>query len=138
MHRVRKELQFCYGHRLLGYAGKCARLHGHNAVVEVTLASEALDERGMVCDFARLKGCMQEFLDGYLDHRTVLHENDPLASALQEAGQEPYLMKDNPTAENLAKLVFQWARGEGFPVEEVRLWETPTACAEYREGAHEE
>ena len=41
-------------------------------------------------------------------------------------------MDENPTAENIAKLIFDHARGKGLPVIEVRLWETPTSYAAYR------
>ena len=30
MYRVTRQIDFCYGHRLLNYAGKCKNLHGHN------------------------------------------------------------------------------------------------------------
>jgi 6-pyruvoyltetrahydropterin/6-carboxytetrahydropterin synthase len=41
-------------------------------------------------------------------------------------------MAENPTAENIAKLIFNYARSQGLPVVEVRLWETPTSYASYR------
>ena len=37
VYRVTKEIHFCYGHRLLDYAGKCRHLHGHNGKAVVTL-----------------------------------------------------------------------------------------------------
>ena len=42
-----------------------------------------------------------------------------------------YLMDTSPTAENIAKLIFDVARQSGLPVSEVRLWETPHCCAAY-------
>ena len=41
-------------------------------------------------------------------------------------------MDANPTAENIAKRIFEVAAEHGFPVVEVRLWETPHCCATYR------
>ena len=55
MFYVTKELHICYAHRLLNYEGPCAQLHGHNGRVEVSLATESLDERGMVYEFGELK-----------------------------------------------------------------------------------
>mgnify|MGYP003412694764 FL=1 len=49
--RVTKEIHFCYGHRLLDYAGKCRHLHGHNGKAVVTLETAELDRLGMVIDF---------------------------------------------------------------------------------------
>ena len=47
-------------------------------------------------------------------------------------GEPLYLMDANPTAENIAKRIFEVAAEQGFPVVEVRLWETPHCCATYR------
>jgi 6-pyruvoyltetrahydropterin/6-carboxytetrahydropterin synthase len=40
-------------------------------------------------------------------------------------------MDVNPTAENIARLIFEHAASQGFPVVEVKLWETETCCASY-------
>ena len=55
MYKVTRELNFCYGHRLLEYAGKCKHLHGHNGKALITLSSSKLDDLGMVMDFTKLK-----------------------------------------------------------------------------------
>ncbi|MFH1619273.1 MAG: 6-carboxytetrahydropterin synthase, partial [bacterium] len=71
MHRITISLNFCYGHRLLNHKGKCRRLHGHNAVAEITLSSENLDEQGMVADFGDIKEKAGKWLDENLDHRML-------------------------------------------------------------------
>ena len=38
----------------------------------------------------------------------------------------------NPTAENIAKMIFDHARSEGLEVVEVILWETENSFATYR------
>ena len=48
MYEIVKSVNFCYGHRLLNYVGPCANLHGHNAKADIMLASEDLDERGLL------------------------------------------------------------------------------------------
>ena len=55
MFRVTKEVHFCYGHRLLNYAGKCRNLHGHNGKAVITVETESLDALGMVVDFTEIK-----------------------------------------------------------------------------------
>ncbi len=46
---------------------------------------------------------------------------------------EPYLaLDDNPTAENIARAIYDFVREAGYPVRSVRLWETPTSHATYR------
>ena len=55
MYGVTREIPFCYGHRLLDYAGKCKYLHGHNGTAVISLEGESLDHLGMVVDFSKLK-----------------------------------------------------------------------------------
>lgn len=132
MYTVTKQIHFCYGHRLLNYDGKCRWLHGHNGLVEITLAAEKLDERGMVYDFTIIKQVVQAWIDEHLDHKMILHRADPLVSTLQEHDEPLYLLDENPTAEAIARLIYEEAARQGFPVVEVRLWETPTSWAAYR------
>ena len=55
MYRLRVEVDFDAAHRLEGYPGKCANLHGHSWKVEVFVTGEAVDSLGLVCDFGMLK-----------------------------------------------------------------------------------
>jgi 6-pyruvoyltetrahydropterin/6-carboxytetrahydropterin synthase len=132
MFRATKELSFCYGHRLLNYDGKCRYLHGHNGRAVVTVEAESLDSLGMVVDFSQLKRVLGGWIDEALDHKMILHRDDPVIPELRRQG-EPFLTLDvNPTAENIAKLIFDTARREGLPVVEVTLWETENSFATYR------
>ena len=133
MFHVTKEIHFCYGHRLMNYDGKCRYFHGHNGKVEVELSSEALDARGMVRDFTEIKDILHTWIDKTLDHRMLLHKNDPLADTLKKAGEPIYRMDANPTAENIAKLIYDTAQTKGLPVSSVTLWETPNSFASYCE-----
>jgi 6-pyruvoyltetrahydropterin/6-carboxytetrahydropterin synthase len=117
----------------MDHNGKCSHPHGHNAVVEVELASDSLDQQGMVMDFAEVKRRLARFIEDGIDHRMLLRHDDPLVSAFREVHEEPFVMKDNPTAENIARLIFERAKAEHLPVAAVRLWETEDAFAEYRE-----
>jgi len=135
MYKVTKHIDFCYGHRLLNYAGKCRHLHGHNARVEVDIESAQLDERGMVYDFADIKEAIKTWIDDELDHNMLLNRADPLVPVLRERGERFYLLDVNPTAESIAKLIYDHAHAKGLPVVEVRLWETPTSFATYRAEA---
>ena len=133
MYKVTKHIEFCYGHRLLNYDGPCRHLHGHNGRVEVDLEAPSLDRRGMVVDFADIKRAIKTWIDETLDHRMLLNRADPLLPQLEKAGELHYVMDENPTAENIARLIYRQARAQGLPVIEVRLWETPTSFAAYRE-----
>lgn len=132
MFEVAKEIRFCYGHRLLHYEGKCRHLHGHNGRAVITLAAPSLDARGMVVDFSEIKKVVGAWIDANLDHRMLLHKDDPVLPELKRQGEPVFLMDVNPTAENIAKLIFEVAAKLGFPVLEVRLWETDDSFAIYR------
>lgn len=132
MYKVVKELNFCYGHRLMDYEGKCVHPHGHNGVVEIEFSAGALDSRGMVVDSVDIKKEIKSFLDEELDHRMLLRKDDPLNQVLQGMGEPVFVLQENPTAENIAQVIFNYALSRGLPVTAVRLWETPTFFAEYR------
>jgi 6-pyruvoyltetrahydropterin/6-carboxytetrahydropterin synthase len=131
MYRVTREIEFCYGHRLLNYDGKCRHLHGHNGRAVITLETPQLDALGMVVDFSRIKQVVSTWIDETLDHRMLLHKDDPVLSFLLRQGEPVFVMEVNPTAENIARLIFDFAAGQGFPVVEVRLWETEHCFATY-------
>ena len=131
MYSVTQELPFCYGHRLLHYPGKCGRLHGHNGVARITLRAAALDRQGMVADFDQIERAMRKYLDESLDHRMLLHREDPCVPVLRAAGEEFVALEVNPTAENIARLIFDQAQRAGFPVAEVQLVEQLGSIASY-------
>ena len=134
MYRVTREIRFCYGHRLLNYSGKCRHLHGHNGRAVITLEAPRLDSLGMVVDFSKLKRVVGGWIDQTLDHRMLLHKDDPVLPLLRQQGEPVFVMDVNPTAENIARLIYDFLAGQGFPVVEVRLWETETCYATYAGG----
>jgi 6-pyruvoyltetrahydropterin/6-carboxytetrahydropterin synthase len=134
MFRVTREIEFCYGHRLLNYEGKCRYLHGHNGRAVIAIESERLDDRGMVLDFSDIKRVVSTWIDEALDHRMILCRRDPALPFLQEMGEPVFLMDENPTAENIAKLIYDFTASQGFPIVECRLWETPRCFATYARG----
>lgn len=139
--QVTKQLRTETGHRLVNYDGRCAHLHGHSYLWEVTMTAPSLDNRQMVMDFKDLKQVMHEVLDP-LDHCMVLAPNDPLNMEYElndlfiaTNGKKPRvrIWHENPTAESFA----EWAAKEidaKFIVESVirvRVWETATSYAEW-------
>jgi len=131
MFHVSREIDFCYGHRLLNYDGKCRHLHGHNGRAIISIAGSQLDQRGMLVDFADIKRTVSTWIDENMDHRMLLHQDDPVVPLLQEMDEPLWLMDDNPTAENIAKTIYTQSLALGVPIVEVRLWETPHCYATY-------
>jgi 6-pyruvoyltetrahydropterin/6-carboxytetrahydropterin synthase len=132
MYRVTREIRFCYGHRLLNYDGKCKHLHGHNGRAVISLQAAQLDPLGMVMDFSHIKEVVTSWIDQTLDHKMLLHQDDPVLPFLRQLGEPVHVLQVNPTAENIARLIYDYAVGQGFPVVEVQLWETDHCYATYR------
>ena len=131
MYRVSTSVSFCYGHRLINYQGKCRHLHGHNARAVITLERPGLDDRGMVEDFSDVKRLVWEWLDREIDHTLLLHKDDPVLPVLQGAGERVRAVDQNPTAENIARMIFDFVVDTGYPVIDVTVWETETSHASY-------
>ena len=133
MYSITKEVYFCYGHRLMNHAGKCRNLHGHSVKASITINAEQLDDQGMVCDFSDVRDCASSYIEEQLDHNFLLHKNDPIIPLLTQNNERFMSLNEHPTAEVLAKMIFEFIKGEGFNVEQVALWETASSYACYRE-----
>lgn len=99
--------------------------------MEITIASDSLDEGGMVIDFAKVRSSLEAWIDEELDHHTILFRLDPLVKILQKAGQKVVVMDVIPTSENIAEMICRQGRAMGMNVTRVALWETARNCAEY-------
>lgn len=102
------------GHRVFGHESKCASLHGHSYLAEITAAlvqnPDKLDRIGRVVDFSIIKQLVCAWIDNNLDHKMLLCKHDPIVPhwVILEQQYEPFLMPEwaeNPTAENIAKLI---------------------------------
>jgi 6-pyruvoyltetrahydropterin/6-carboxytetrahydropterin synthase len=121
MYVIARQFTFSASHQVTGLPDghPCARLHGHNYVVEVQLAAQHLDDHGSVADFHELAP-VRKYINSHWDHR---HLND--------------VLEEQPTAENLAHLLFVWceyqlAHHVSERMHAVRVSETGSTWAEYR------
>lgn len=133
MYTITKEVYFCYGHRLMNHPGKCRNIHGHSVRAAITVASDHLDSQGMVCDFSSIQQTASEFIEKQLDHNFLLHEDDPLCETLKCQDERYLALHDHPTAEVIARMIFEFMKEEGFDIKQVDLWETASARASYHE-----
>lgn len=131
MFTVARDFSFSYGHRLYRYEGKCRRLHGHNAEVRVEVQMDELNDQGMALDFVNLKAIVGKWIDDELDHRVFLDKDDPMAKVLQELGEPVVVVDGNPTAELLAKIIYDRVAEFGLNVKRVDFWETKNCRASY-------
>ena len=130
-YSVAKNIEFCYGHRLIDHVGKCRYLHGHNGLLEVEVKSANLSESGMVIDFNDLGDLVKSWVDDNLDHRMILWHEDPAVAVLENIGEPVYILDCNPTAENIARHIFEKVGQAGLELSRVCLWETSTSYATY-------
>ncbi len=106
-----KEFKFEAAHRLsLGYVGKCANLHGHSYKVYIEIQAYELNNFDMVIDFGDLKP-LKEGIMVMFDHKTILHEDDPLVDALRkdQGFESVFTTGRNPTCETIAEILFDLA-----------------------------
>lgn len=119
MHTIKILTDFSAAHSLRDYSGDCANMHGHNWHLEISVSGE-LDQSGMVVDFRELKNQTKTIIDR-LDHKYI-NEVAPFN-------------KINPTAENIAKYIFEELSGKitakATFVKEVGVWENSRSQAIY-------
>ncbi len=131
MYEIVKILEFSYGHRLLGHP-KCQNLHGHNGKAEIVLFADSLDHNGMVSDFSQVRTLVGGWINTHFDHQMLLSQNDPLIQVCKEHHLPAYVFESAPTAEAIAKTLFDITKQYGFSVKEVRFWETNSSVGIYR------
>ena len=112
--RLDVEFYFAAAHRLPRYDGPCFRMHGHNYRFFVGLEGDVDPRSGMIADFGVIKQAVQEHVLARVDHRNL---NDVL---------------ENPTAENIARWIWEVLEPHLPGVVEVRLYEIPDSCVTYR------
>ncbi len=134
MYTITREIDFCYGHRLVNHPGKCRHLHGHNGKVEIVLFAEQLNTQGMVRDFEEIKTVVASWIEDHLDHKMILCKSDPIIPALQSLGESYLAIDEAPTAEVLAKMIYDYCLTQNLPIHEVGLWENEKSRASYRES----
>lgn len=113
---ISKEFHFSASHILHGLpeGHQCGRLHGHNYKVIIVLGSDQLNPVGFVQDYGELEP-IKKWIDNNFDHK---HLNDVL----------PF----NPTAENMAKHLFEVFKPQFPLLYAVEVCETPKTSAIYR------
>ena len=113
---------FSAAHSLRGYAGDCARTHGHNWSIEVYARCRKLNEIGIGIDFRDIKQNVEAVLKE-LDHT---HLNDL-----------PAFREQNPTSENIARYLYGALSArlntEVVTISRIKVSETPGAGAFYWE-----
>ncbi len=115
-------VNFEAAHNIVGYPGKCQRLHGHNWKIEITVLGKKLDKLGMLIDFKDLKQEVNKVAED-LDH-CYLNELEPFT-------------KNNPTAENISKYLYEKLASKDvfsekkIKIKSAKVWEFPNSAISY-------
>lgn len=142
MYILKKKLDiFSAAHRLVnGYQGKCKDLHGHDYLVEVTVACEELDDYGFVIDFGDVKQICNDWIQNHWDHATLVCAADKtLLDFVCKENQHHFVLPadKNSTVENLTEFLFKQFQTEldkfspRVSLQAVTIWESSTANATY-------
>jgi 6-pyruvoyltetrahydropterin/6-carboxytetrahydropterin synthase len=125
MYELKVLSSFSSAHSLRGYNGKCENIHGHNWQVEVVVSSEFVNEIGLSIDFKVLKKYANQVIDD-LDHKFI--------------NELPYFKEFNPSAENIAKYIFEniakllrLNEKDKIKIKRINVYETPSSMASYYE-----
>lgn len=152
--RVRHNIEVA--HRLYEMSGKCQAIHGHSMWAELTIHG-LVNSNGVLdgLEFGSVKKAFRGFLDETFDHHLLLNEKDPWAGQLvtptqtkwvddaskqkssgysiENMGTLPGLMvmPGDPTTENIAKWIAEWAKGQYGKAVDVLVHETAVNAAGY-------
>jgi len=132
MVRLTQQFEFSAAHRLhcpqlsdeenRRLFGKCNNPtgHGHNYLVDVTVAGEPGEQTGAVLPLPRFEAVVKERVVDLLDHKH-LNEDTESFRAL------------NPSVENIARVIWRMLEGQVAParLQCVRVYETPKTWADY-------
>lgn len=114
-------------------------IHGHSYKWVVDIGSAVLNTTGMVMDFKQLK-FIKQFIDKF-DHSCVLwkEQNPDIIQFFKSNFKRVIIMTDNPTAQNMAILVFSalqemikeynQVNNTYIYVNTVTVWQTKDSCA---------
>jgi 6-pyruvoyl-tetrahydropterin synthase len=123
-------------HRLFLTEGKCEAIHGHSWDVTLKIRGR-VDMHGLLegLDFGQVKRLFRGHLDKNFDHRLLLNSRDPWSDLLtrrsseqgqlvQEALPGLHSFDGDPTTENVARVIGEWAVDQyGLPIA-VEVFET--------------
>jgi len=137
---IKKTYRSETAHRVLNaVSSRCKyNIHGHSYLWEINIEGTINQETGMVFDFKELQP-IKDFIDKF-DHAMVLweKEDDEIKQFYLKHYSRIIIMKQNCTAENMAKVVYKFVsdwlqkinniRYTNFYCTQVDVWETTTGC----------
>ncbi len=121
MFTISVERHFQASHQLTLQDGSKEPVHKHDWVVTASLSSEKLNNMGIVMDFKTLQAMIDKTVAGF--DNTALENID-------------YFQQNNPSAENVAKYIYDKLRielPEGVKLRDIRVVEELGCSAKFHE-----
>jgi 6-pyruvoyltetrahydropterin/6-carboxytetrahydropterin synthase len=122
MYEVTIKKSFSAAHLLKEIGGKCEELHGHNFLVEVSVAAESLNSEDLLIDFRVVKRWTDEVLE-QLDHK-YLNEIEYFKNK-----------NINPSSEQIARFLYERisekSRQTKVTLSRVTVWESDNSRVSY-------
>lgn len=144
---VSKEIEFDAGHRVPQHSSKCSNPHGHRYKVRATLTGQLQDSgssEGMVMDFGDIKHYLTELVHDVYDHGFIVQRSDDdmmkalginwsetQASDTSFMGWKVIVVDWTPTAEEMARAIYDNLVTHLPDLQKIEVWETPTSIATY-------
>lgn len=119
MFTISVETHFRASHQLPLSNGSKERAHRHNWLVTADVSSEKMNPLGVVMDFRQLKAMVDDIVAEF--------ENTPLDNL-------DYFQRNNPSAENVAKYIYQELEPrlpKGIELRSVKVEEEPGCSAKF-------
>lgn len=120
MFELQKIFTFEAGHLLDHHDGKCRHPHGHSYTLKIKIRAGGLipdgPQKNMVTDFGHITAIVEPMIEHYFDHKWL---NDSLCT-------------DAPTAEFIAKWIFDYLYPSINGLYSVTVCETATCSATYK------
>lgn len=116
MYELMLERHFCAAHHLLHYVGKCATPHGHNYMVRLYVTMQTLNQANIAIDFKDMKAALDPILEE-LDHIDL--------------NTHPWFENESPSAEFVARLIFEKVAEKIPETTKVCVYETETQAVCY-------
>ena len=121
MFTISVERHFRASHQLILPDGSKEPVHKHDWVVTASISSEKLNNMGIVMDFKALQAMIDKTVAGF---------NDKSLESIS------YFRQNNPSAENVAKYIYEKLRTElpdGVKLRDIRVTEEPGCSAKFHE-----
>lgn len=141
---ITKQIEWEMGHRLLNHNSKCRNPHGHHYRLELSLqgrinSTKGNSSEGMVIDFGDIKTILVKQILDIVDHAFMIWDKDQALTKFYKENSDlkHVIVPFNTTAENMVIWIYDQLNpdikklSKHTKIKSVKLWETPTAYAEY-------